>query len=78
MSAIRARLSAIVAAFLLARVTHWSIVEVTPELAAALERWVSYTFELLLLFGYAVVHPWLQRRHERVLSESKQISELGR
>ncbi len=62
MNAIHARLAAVVASFLLARLATGSVLETSPELAAALERWVSHSFELLLLLGYAVVHPWIQQR----------------
>lgn len=62
MNAIRARLAALVAAFLLSALAARGVAEVTPELAARLEGWLDGTFELLLLVGYAVVHPWLERR----------------
>lgn len=57
MNAIRARLAAIAAAFLITALARWGVAEVTPELAAKLEVWLERTFELLLLIGYAVVHP---------------------
>lgn len=65
MSAIRARLAAIAAAFVLSALASRGLAEATPELAAKLESWPNGTFELLLLLGYAVVHPWLQRRWGR-------------
>ena len=62
MSAIRPRLIAILAGFLLARLATWGLVEVTPETSAELERWLDHSFELLMLVGYAVIHPWIQKR----------------
>ena len=62
MSAIRPRLIAILAGFLLARLATWGLVEVTPETSAEMERWLDHTFELLMLVGYAVIHPWIQKR----------------
>ncbi len=65
MTAIRARLAALAAAFLLSALASRGVAEITPELAAKLEAWLNGTFDLLLLLGYAVVHPWLQRRWGR-------------
>ena len=62
MNAIRTRIAAVVASALVAGLGAWGVAEVTPELAGKLERWLDHTFELLLLIGYAVVHPWLQKR----------------
>lgn len=62
MNAIRARLAALVASFLIARLATWGLVEATPELAAQVEEWLIHTFEVFLLAGYAIVHPWLQKR----------------
>ncbi len=62
MNAIRARLVAIVASFLIALLVNRGLVEMTPEVSAKIEMWVSYTFELVLFLGYAVLHPWLQKR----------------
>lgn len=62
MNTIRARLAALAASFLLATLASRGVAEVTPELAGKVELWVDRTFELLLLLGYAVVHPWLQKR----------------
>ncbi|HEX2188982.1 MAG TPA: hypothetical protein VHG51_08805 [Longimicrobiaceae bacterium] len=61
MKAIRARLAAIVASFLVAALVSWGI-SGTPELEAQLRIWTEHTFDLLLFLGYAVVHPWLQKR----------------
>jgi hypothetical protein len=62
MNAIRARLAAGAASFLLATLASWGVAEATPELAAQVEAWVDRTFELILLLGYATLHPWLQKR----------------
>ncbi|MDP9349767.1 MAG: hypothetical protein M3P24_11605 [Gemmatimonadota bacterium] len=62
MNAIRARLVAIVASFLIALLVNRGLVEMTPELTTKVEAWVSHTFELVLFLGYAVLHPWLQKR----------------
>lgn len=61
MKAIRARLAAILASFLVAALVSWGI-SGTPELEAQLRTWAEHTFDLLLFVGYAVVHPWLQKR----------------
>lgn len=53
MNTIRARLAALASR---------GVAEVTPELAGTVELWVDRIFELLLLLGYAVVHPWPQKR----------------
>lgn len=62
MTAIRSRLAAIVAGFLIARLTTWGLVEASPELAAQLQALLDHTFELTMLLGYAVIHPWIQKR----------------
>lgn len=62
MKAIRARLAALVASLILATLATWGIGEITPEMAAEVEAWVEHTFEILLFLGYAVIHPWLQKR----------------
>lgn len=61
MRSIRARLAALCAGYLLALLATHGAAEVTPELAARVEGWVEHTFELVLLAGYTVVHPWLQK-----------------
>lgn len=61
MKAIRARLAAILASFLVAALVS-SGMSGTPELEAQLHTWVEHSFDLLLFLGYAVVHPWLQKR----------------
>lgn len=62
MQAIRARLAAILASFILAGLSSLGIHRITPELATEVQAWVNHTFELMLLVGYAVIHPWLQAR----------------
>jgi hypothetical protein len=62
MQAIRARLAAILASFLLAGLSSLGVRGLTPELGAEVQAWVDHTFELALLLGYAVIHPWLQAR----------------
>ena len=62
MRSIRARLAAIVAGYLLAMLTTRGVAEVTPELAANVQAWVDHTFEVVLFLGYAVIHPWIQKR----------------
>ena len=61
MMAIRTRLVAILAGFIVATLVSWGLAG-TPELATQVQGWVSHTFDLLLFLGYAVVHPWLQKR----------------
>jgi hypothetical protein len=62
MKSIRARLAALAAGYLLALLSTSGMAEISPELSAQLHAWVEHTFELLFLGGYAVVHPWLQKR----------------
>jgi hypothetical protein len=62
MRSIRARLAALVAGYLLALLASHGVAEVTPELAEQVRGWVEHTFEVVFLLGYAVVHPWLQKR----------------
>ncbi|HEX2093309.1 MAG TPA: hypothetical protein VHG28_12955 [Longimicrobiaceae bacterium] len=61
MRAIRARLAAIVASFIVAGLVSRGIAD-SPELGARVEAWVAHTFELLFFLGYAILHPWLQKR----------------
>ena len=62
MRSIRARLAALAAGYLLAMLASHGVGEITPDLAARVNAWVEHTFELVFLVGYAVVHPWLQKR----------------
>lgn len=62
MKAIQARLAAILASFIIAALVNHGITEATPELTGRVETWLNHTFELLLFLGYAVLHPWLQKR----------------
>jgi len=61
MSAIRSRLAAVIASFLLARLVQWGV-GFGPDAAATFEAWINHTFELVLFVGYAVLHPWFQKR----------------
>jgi len=62
MSAIRSRLAAVLASFLIARLVQWGVADLTPDASATLEAWLNHTFDLVLFLGYAVLHPWLQKR----------------
>lgn len=62
MRSIRARLAAIAAGYLLAMLATLGVAEITPELEANVRAWVDHTFEVVLFLGYAVVHPWIQKR----------------
>ncbi|HEV2147525.1 MAG TPA: hypothetical protein VGR37_09010 [Longimicrobiaceae bacterium] len=62
MKAIRARLAAILASFVMAALVNHGIAEATPELTGRIAGWVEHTFELVLFLGYAVLHPWMQKR----------------
>ncbi len=61
MSAIQARIAAIVASFIVARLAMMGVTDITPDGAASIERWVSHTFELTMMLGYAIAHPWLRK-----------------
>lgn len=60
LTAMRARLVAVVVGWLLALLISAGVAQ-TPELSAVLQEWVSRTFDLLMFLGYAVVHPLIQR-----------------
>jgi hypothetical protein len=62
MKAIRARLAAILASFFIAALVNHGMLEATPELTGRIGAWIDHTFELVLFLGYAVLHPWLQKR----------------
>lgn len=62
MQAIRSRLVAVAVSAALAALGSMGVGEISPELGAELEGWLSHTFELLLFIGYSVIHPWLQAR----------------
>lgn len=62
MKSIRARLAALAAGYLLALLATHGMAEITPDFAARVQAWVDHTFELVLFVGYAVVHPWIQKR----------------
>jgi hypothetical protein len=62
MKAIRARLAAILASFMVAMLVNRGLAEASPEVTSRVEMWLDHTFELLLFLGYAVLHPWLQKR----------------
>jgi hypothetical protein len=62
MRSIRARLAAIAAGYLLAMLATYGVAEITPELEANVRSWVDHTFEVVLFLGYAVVHPFIQKR----------------
>lgn len=65
MKAIQARIAAIVVSFILATLASFGVDGLSAESAAAIEKWVAHTFELMLFLGYAVIHPLLQRRMGR-------------
>lgn len=61
MMAIRTRLVAVLASLIVAALVSWGV-NGTPELTQQVQSWVGHTFDLLLFVGYAVIHPWLQKR----------------
>ena len=62
MRSIRARLAAILAGLIIASLTTRGVGGLTDETTAQVTRWLEHTFEVMFLLGYAVVHPWLQKR----------------
>lgn len=62
MRAIRARLAALLGSVTAAALVARGVDALTPGGAGELEALLAHTFELVLLLGYAVVHPWLQKR----------------
>lgn len=77
MKAIQARLAAIAASFLVATLASWGIADIQPDGAAAVERWLAHTFELVLFLGYAIIHPLLQRKLGIADSSSAQQRDRG-
>lgn len=84
MRAIRARLAALAASFVLATLAAWGVRDVSPEGQALLEAWIDHTFEMVLFLGYAVVHPWLQKRWNptgaftgRAARRLEQVAQVG-
>lgn len=61
MNAIQARVAAIAASFIVAKLAMLGVTDISPDGATAIERWISHTFELMMMLGYAVAHPWLQK-----------------
>lgn len=62
MNTVRARLAALLAGLLLARLAGSGLVEASPELALALERWVERSLELAVTLGYALLERWVRGR----------------
>jgi hypothetical protein len=62
MRAIRARLAALLAALVVAALAARGVDAATGPRAGETEALLAHTFEVLLLLGYAVLHPWLQKR----------------
>ncbi len=61
MRAIRSRLAAVLASLVVAALVSWGL-DGTPEMEVQLRAWLDHTFEVVLIVGYALVHPWLQKR----------------
>lgn len=61
MKAIQARIAAIIASFVVATLASWGVDGLSADSAAAIEKWIAHTFELVLFLGYAIIHPLLQR-----------------
>jgi hypothetical protein len=61
MNAIQARVAAIVATFIVTRLTMMGVTDLSPDSAAAIQKWVGHTFELMMMLGYAIAHPWLRK-----------------
>lgn len=62
MKTIQARLAAILASYVVALLVAHGFADLPPDGTARIEAWIGHTFDLVLLLGYAVVHPWLQKR----------------
>lgn len=62
MRAIRALLAALLASLAMAALAARGVDALVPGGAGELEAMLTHTFELVLLAGYAVVHPWLEKR----------------
>jgi hypothetical protein len=62
MPAIKSRLAALAASLIIATLASWGIGSSNNELRNLIEVWVSHSFDVMLVLGYAVLHPWLQKR----------------
>ena len=60
MRAIRARLAALLASLVMALLASRGVAVADP--GGETEVLLAHTFEMVLLLGYAVLHPWLQKR----------------
>lgn len=72
MDAIRARLAAIVASFLMARLATMGVADLAPAASTQIEQWVGNTFQLVVFLGYAIIHPWLRRKLEEKNPEAQE------
>jgi hypothetical protein len=61
MQPIRARIIAVVASWILVMLASLGLAELGPGVAEQIADWVDKTFELVLLLGYALIHPRLER-----------------
>lgn len=61
MRAIRARLAALLASVVMAFLASRGVRGAGAD-GGEMEVLLAHTFELVLLLGYAVLHPWLQKR----------------
>lgn len=59
---IQARIAAIVASFVIATLASHGIGDLSQDVRGEIEQWVSHTFDLILFLGYAILHPWIQRK----------------
>ena len=62
MNSIKARIAAIIASFIMARVTSMGVADLSPNVQVQIEQWVGNSFELIAFLGYAIIHPWLQKK----------------
>ena len=62
MRAIRARLAALLASLVMAALASRGVGQLDPDGTGETELLLAHTFEMVLLLGYAVLHPWLQKR----------------
>ena len=62
MQPISARLIAFLVSAILAGLARIGLGDIGPELTGALTVWVQHSFEPVLLIGYLLIHPRLERK----------------
>lgn len=46
----------------MARMATLGFADLSPDVMARVEGWVGHSFEIVAFLGYAIIHPWLQKK----------------